>query len=134
MNHLASGPGKITYTQTSLELSRQWKCEHFSIKKNEQLQAEINISLKGIDDGAQKVYDISSATRGTVDKLTAITKQLQLRLKVHERVVREKKALREERVKPQDKYTNLKNKSKAAELEDRAKKINSSPPTKKVTH
>ena len=76
MNHLASGPGKVTYIQTRLEISRQWKCGYFNISTNKQLQKEVDITLKGIDNGVWKIYDISSATRGTVDKLAAITKQL----------------------------------------------------------
>ena len=69
MNHLASGPGKVTYIQTSLELSRQWKCDYFTIKTNNHLQKEVNISLKGIDNGVWKIYYISSATRETVNNL-----------------------------------------------------------------
>ena len=93
MNHLASGPGKVTYIQTRLEISRQWKCRYFNISTNNQLQKEVDITFKGVDDSVWKIYYISSATRGTVDKLEAIIKQLQLRLKEHNRVVREKKVI-----------------------------------------
>ena len=48
-------------------------------------------------------------------------------------MVREKKVLHEEHQKLQDKYVHLKNKRKAAEAEEGAKKIDSSPPAKKVT-
>ena len=124
MNHLASGPGKVTYIQTRLEISRQWKCDYFDIKTNEQLQREVDITLKNIDNGVRKIKDNSSATRGTVDKLAAITKQFQLRLKKHNRLEREKKILHEEHQKLQDKYIHLKNKRKAAELKmERRKSI-----------
>ena len=71
---------------------------------NDQLQKEVDIALKGIDNGVRKIYYISSATRGTVDKLASITEQLQLRLKKHDRVELEKKILQGEHQKLQDKY------------------------------
>ena len=81
----------------------------------------------------RKINDISSATGGTVDKLTAITQQFQLRLKKHDKLEREKKILQEEHQKLHERYIHSKNKRKAAEAEEGAKKIDSPSPAKKVT-
>ena len=132
MNHLASGPGRVTYTQTRLEVSRQWKSDYFDLKTNDQLQRDFELTLKNIRDGVRKINDISSATGGTVDKLAAITEQFQLRLSKHDKLEREKKILQEEHQKLHERY--IRNKCKAAEAEEGSKKIDSPSPAKKVTH
>ena len=104
MNHLASGPGKVTYTQTRLEISRQWKSDHFDLSTNDQLQCSFESTLKNIRDGVRKINDISAATGGTCDKLTAIVEQFQLRLSKHDKLEREKKILQKEHVKLNERY------------------------------
>ena len=133
MHHLASGPGKVTYTQTRLEVSRQWKSEYFDLSTNDQLQRSFESTRKNILDGVRKIEAISSATGGTCDKLTAIVEQFQLRLDKYDKLEREKKILQEEHQKLNEKYQHYRNKRKAAEAEEGAKKIDTSPPAKKAT-
>ena len=104
MNHLASGPGKVTYIQTRLGVSRQWKGERdFHLATNNQLQHHLEATRKNILDGVRKIEAISSATGGTCDKLTAIIEQFQLRLDKCDKLEREKKILQEEHVKLHEK-------------------------------
>ena len=134
MHHLASGPGKVTYIQTRLGVSRQWKGERdFHLATNNQLQHHLEATRKNILDGVRKIEAISSATGGTCDKLTAIIEQFQLRLDKCDKLEREKKILQEEHQKLNEKYQHYKNKRKAAEAEEEAKKIDTSPPAKKAT-
>ena len=123
MNHLASGPGKVTYIQTRLEISRQWKSNYFDLSTNDQLQRHLESTRKNILDGVLKINDISAATGGTCDKLKAIVDQFQLRLDKYYKLEREKKILQEEHVKLHEKYQHYRNKRKAAEAEEGAKKI-----------
>ena len=116
-----------------MEISRQWKSDYFDLKTNDQLQREVYLTLKNIDNSVRKINNISSATGGTVDKLTAIVGQFQLRLSKQDKLEREKKILQEEHVKLNERYQNYRNKRKAAEAEEGAKKIDTSPPAKKAT-
>jgi len=80
MHHVASGPGKVTYTQTRLEVSRQWKSEYFDLSTNDQLQCSLESTWKSILDGVRKIEAVTTGTEGTCDKLKAIVDQFQLRL------------------------------------------------------
>ena len=123
MHHLASGPGKVTYTQTRLGVSRQWKSERdFDLATNNQLQRHLESTRKNILDGVLKIEAISSATGGTCDKLTAIIGQFQLRLDKCDKLEREKKILQEEHVKLNERYQNYRNKRKAAEQRKKRRK------------
>ena len=116
-----------------MEISRQWKSDYFDLSTNDQLQLTFENTLKNIKDSVWKINNIASATGGTVDKLTAVTEQFQLRLSKHDKLEREKKILQEEHQKLNEKYQHCKNKRKAAEEEEGAKKIESPSPAKKVT-
>ena len=93
MHHLASGPGKVTYTQTRLEVSRQWKSEYFDLSTNDQLQRSFESTRKHILDGVRKIEAIATGTERTCDKLKAIVNQFQLRLNKYDKLEREKKIL-----------------------------------------